>query len=147
MPVIFQRTVTLPDPDVFSLDASWSSTQARYPGIYAFFAGDECLYVGKSVNSIGSRIGCHMNPSISSVRLADGRIVQTGVDAQKLFHDRLAEAVVAGIATVHCFRCDTPDAVEGDVVACFKPSMQGAKKWERVAHGGASSNVQCIRVS
>lgn len=137
MPVVFQRTITLPDPDVFQPKGCvFAHKSAPYPGIYALYVGDECVYVGKSINSVSARVWAHLN--------ADPSWGQA--DAQQAMHDRVRAASVDGTLTVHCFRCAAPNEVEGDAVACLRPTMQGKNQYGRLLHGGASVDAKCIRV-
>jgi hypothetical protein len=136
MPVVFQRTITLPDPDVFHFERlEWRMALCAYPGVYAMYVGEECVYVGKSINSVGSRIWAHLFQTPS-----------WGLeDPQKEMRDRLRFAASEGKLTIHAFRCAAPDQVEGDVIACLGPTMQGKGRWHRVNHGGASE-ATCVRV-
>jgi hypothetical protein len=138
MSVIFQRTITLPDPDVFQPHGcgAWRQAMGSYPGVYAFYVDEECVYVGKSVNSCGARVWAHL--------MADPGWGTE--DAQKAMHDRVRAAAGDGTLTVHCFRCPAPNEVEGDVIACLRPTMQGKGRWHRVNHGGASVDAKCVRI-
>ncbi len=37
--------------------------KAQHPGCYAFYMGNECLYIGKSINAVGQRILEHVRSS------------------------------------------------------------------------------------
>ncbi len=138
MPVTFQRTITLPDPEVWTLKDrhDWSHARCPHPGVYVLYVGEECVYVGKSINSMSARVHSHLWTTMTWGM----------ADPQKEMHDTVRTAAEAGTLTVHCFRCAAPDQVEGDVVACLQPTFQGKARWHRVSHGGATVEAKCIRV-